>query len=164
MSTIRENDIIIRRMTRSDIDAILALDKKIGGVQGKISYRDLVVTDPGGSLDFSFVCESQGVMVGFILARLAYLGIPLIGTCIIGAIAVASDYQRQGIGNKMVNRVLDRCYDEGVPKARALIDLEDIELSRFSQKLSFKRSKIVNYDNDAIPDYLPSKSDPEKDK
>ncbi len=157
MSTISDGDIIIRRMTRSDIDAILALDKKIGGVQGKVSYRDLVVTDPGGPLDFSFVCESRGVIVGFILARLAYLGIPLIGTCVISAIAVASDNQKHGIGNKMVNKVLDRCYDEGVPKARALIDEADADLSRFFQKLSFKRSKIVNYDNDAIPDYLPAK-------
>jgi len=164
MSTISDSDMIVRRMTRSDIDTILTLDRKISQVRGKVTYRDLVVIEPSGPLDFSFVCEYQGVIVGFILARLAYLGIPLTGTCVIGAIAVDPVYQKHGIGSKMVNEVLDRCYREGVPKARALIDQEDTDLSRFFQGLAFKRSRIINYDNDAISDYLPSKSEPGNDE
>jgi ribosomal protein S18 acetylase RimI-like enzyme len=157
MSKIVDSEIIIRRMMRSDIDPILVLDEKIGQGQSKVSYRDLVVTDPGGPLDFSFVCEYKGIIIGFILARLAYMGLPLIATCVMGAIAVDPDYQEQGIGSKMVNKVLDRCYNEDVPRARALIDEEDIDLARFFQRLSFQRSKFANYDHLAIADYLPSK-------
>ena len=59
MSTISDRDMVVRRMTRSDIDTILTLDRKISQVRGKVSYRDLVVIEPSGPLDFSFVCEYQ---------------------------------------------------------------------------------------------------------
>lgn len=154
MGKIVDSEVIVRRMTRGDIDTILALDAKIGEGKSKVSYRDLVVTDPGGALDFSFVCEYNGKVIGFVLARLAYIGLPLIGTCVIGAVAVDPEYQEQGIGSKMVNKVLDRCYDEDVPRARALINEEDSDLARFFQRLSFHRSKVINYDNLTIADYL----------
>lgn len=156
MSTTGDSETNVRRMMRNDIDTVLVLDRKIGRGQSTISYRDLVITDPGGSLDFSFVCEYGGTVVGFILARLAYLGIPLVGTCVIDGIAVDPDYQKHGIGSKLVSKVLDRCYDEGISTTRALIYEEDTDLSRFFQKLSFKRSKIINYD--ATSEYLPSES------
>ncbi len=58
--TIDESEINIRRMTRFDINMILELDRKIGEGQSKVSYRDLVITDPTGPLDFSFVPIKQG--------------------------------------------------------------------------------------------------------
>jgi ribosomal protein S18 acetylase RimI-like enzyme len=156
MSTTGDSEINVRRMTRNDIDTVLVLDRKIGRGQSTISYRDLVVTDPSGPLDFSFVCEYVGIVVGFVLARLEYLGIPLIGTCVIDGIAVDPDYQKHGIGSKLVSKVMDRCYAEGVPTARALIDEGNTALSQFFERLSFKPSKIINYD--AIFEYLPSES------
>lgn len=156
MNTIDENELSVRRMMRNDIDTVLALDRKIGSGQSTISYRDLVVTDPGGPLDFSFVCEYRTAVVGFILARLEYLGIPLIGTCVIDGIAVDPDYQKHGIGSKLVSNVMDRCYAESVPRARALIDEDDTDLARMFLRLNFKPSKIINYD--ATFDYMPSQT------
>lgn len=157
MDIVNESEIIVRRMIRSDIDMVLALDRKIGRGQSTISYRDLaVVADPGGPLDFSFVCEHNGTVIGFILARLEYLGIPLIGTCVIDGIAVDPDYQKHGIGSKLVNNVMDRCYANSVPKARALINEDDTDLARLFVRLNFKPSKIMNYD--AEFDYVPSET------
>jgi ribosomal protein S18 acetylase RimI-like enzyme len=153
---IDDTNMNIRRIMRSDIDTVLALDRKIGQGKSTISYRDLIVTDPGGPLDFSFVCEYEGVVAGFILARLHYLGIPLVGTCVIHGIAVDPDRQNLGIGSKLVDKVMDRCYDEGVPTARALIDEGDTDLARLFQRLNFKRSKIINHDADF--EYVPSAS------
>lgn len=156
MDTIGDGEMKVRRMMHSDIDTVLALDRKIGRGQSTISYRDLVITDPGGPLDFSFVCEYKGAVVGFILAQLEYLGVPLIGTCVINGIAVDPDYQKHGIGSTLVNKVMDRCYAESVPKARALIDEDDTNLSRLFLRLNFKPSKIINYD--ATFDYMPSET------
>ena len=156
MST-KDSDISIRRMMRNDIEVVLDLNKKISENKNPISYRDLVSIDPGGPLDFSCVGEYGGKVVGFILARLQYTGIPLVATCIIESIATDPEYQKQGIGGKMVNNLLDRCYAEGIPKTRADIHEDDIELINFFQELSFKPSQIINYDFDVVSEYLPSR-------
>jgi ribosomal protein S18 acetylase RimI-like enzyme len=156
MNMIDDSEINVRRFMRNDIDAVLTLDRKIGLGKSTISYKDLVIADPGGPLDFSFVCEYKGMVVGFILARLEHLGIPLVGTCVIEGIAVDPDHQNKGLGRKLVVKVLDRCYAEGVPKTRALIDEDDKDLAQFFQRLEFKPSKIINYD--ASFDYVQSQS------
>ena len=61
----------IRRMGRRDIDAVLALDRKVGRGQNHITCRDMIATDPHEPLDLSFVAEADNSIVGFILARLA---------------------------------------------------------------------------------------------
>ena len=43
MDTIEESAVNIRRVSRSDIDAILSLG------QWLITYREMVATDPGGA-------------------------------------------------------------------------------------------------------------------
>ena len=48
MSAMERETINIRRMARSDIDAVLALDRKIGMGQSRISYRDMA-TSPSSS-------------------------------------------------------------------------------------------------------------------
>lgn len=146
MSAMERETVNIRRMVRSDIDAVLALDKEIGGGQSRISYRDLVATDPGGPLDLSFVAEAQGQVVGFILARLAYLYIPFTEVCVIHGIVVDPEYQRHGIGSKLVNELLSHCHVEEINTIRALVNEHDTELRRFTERLGFHRSTILNYD------------------
>jgi len=136
----------IRRMVRSDIDAVLALDKKIGGGQSRICYRDMVTTDPGGPLDSSFVAEADGRVVGFILARLAYLYIPLTEVCVIHGIVVDPDYQRSRIGSRLVNELLSHCHVEEINTIRALVNEHDTKLRSFVEQLGFRRSTILNYD------------------
>jgi ribosomal protein S18 acetylase RimI-like enzyme len=138
----------IRRMLRSDIDAVISLERKIGGGVSSINRRDLIITDPGGPLDFSFVYEVGGKIVGFILARLEYLGIPFVQICCINGVGVEREYQRQGVGSQLINRVLDLCYTEGISKARAFLDVENAELRSYAKELGFKPSNIINYDFD----------------
>jgi GNAT superfamily N-acetyltransferase len=133
-------------MVQSDIHAVLALNRRIGGAQSPITYKDLVATDPGGQMDLSFVSEAEGRVIGFILARLAYVGIPFTEVCIIHGIVVEPDYQGRGIGSRLVNELLSHCHAEGINKVRALIDEGNTELRRFAESLGFRRSNIINYD------------------
>ncbi|HEY86697.1 MAG TPA: GNAT family N-acetyltransferase [Dehalococcoidia bacterium] len=137
----------IRRMARSDIDGVLALERKIGKGQSRITYRDMrTTTDPEGPLDLSFVSETEGQVIGFILARLAYVGIPFTEVCFIHGIVVDPDYQRSGIGNRLINSLVEHCYAEGINMLRALVPEHDDELRRFVQQLGFRPSNIINYD------------------
>jgi len=146
MSMMERGAVNIRRMTRSDINAVLALDRKIGGGESSITYKDMAATDLGGQLGLSFVSEVDGQVIGFILARLTYLGIPFTEVCVIHGIVVDPDYQRHGIGGRLVNALLSHCHAEEINTIRALIEEHDIELRRFAEQMGFHRSTIINYD------------------
>jgi ribosomal protein S18 acetylase RimI-like enzyme len=133
-------------MVRSNIDAVLALDKKVGGGQSSISYMDMAATDPGGPLDFSLVAEAEHRLVGFILARLAYLYIPFAEVFVIHTIVADPDYQRRGVGSKLVNELLSYCHAEEINTVRALVEDRNTGLRRFVEHLGFRRSTIINYD------------------
>ena len=146
MNMMGQGTVKVRRMARNDIGAVLALERKIGRGQSPISYKDMVATDPEGALDLSFVSESDGQIIGFILARLVYLGIPLTEVCIIHGIVVDPDYQRHGIGSKLVNALLGHCHAEGINTVRALVEEHNAELRHFTEQMGFHRSTIINYD------------------
>jgi ribosomal protein S18 acetylase RimI-like enzyme len=145
MNTIEKETVNIRRMGRRDIDAVLAIDKKISGGQGLITYKDMVAADPGGALDLSFVAEVEGMVVGFILARLTYVSVPFIELATIQAVVVHPNYQRRGIATRLVNALLGLCHTEGVNAIRAVIDEHNADVRRFFQRLGFRRSELVNY-------------------
>jgi len=141
-----EQNVKIRPMTRSDIHEILALDKKLGRSKSSLTYKDMVTTDPGGPLDVSFVAEVNGTIIGFAIAHLAYVMIPLTGVCILHSILVDPDYQNRGIGVQLLGRIVAHCQEEGIGTIRTLIEEQNEELIRFVEPLGFRRSNVLNYD------------------
>jgi len=105
----------------------------------------MVAADPGGALDLSFVSEVDGQVVGFILARLTYAGVPFIELAIIQAVVVDPDYQRRGMASRLVNALLGHCHAEGINTIRAVLDERNTELKHFFQRLGFRRSELINY-------------------
>ncbi len=146
MSNAKKPDVTIRRMSREDIDRVISLDRKFGSGKSSITYRDMAATDPAGPLDLSFVAELNSNIVGFIIARLAYVYIPFTEICLIHGIVVDPEYQRHRIGSKLVNELLSQCQLEDVYTVRSLVNENDSVLKRFIEGLGFKRSKIINYD------------------
>jgi len=149
MGTEQLPDVKIRPMTRDDIRAVMSLDREIGRARGtasSLSYRDLVVTDPGGPLDLSFVAELDGKVIGFIMNRLAYLMIPLAEVCIIQGILVHPDHQARGIGSRLMDGLLEHCRNEHISTIRALVEQGNDELRRFIEHHGFRRSTITNWD------------------
>jgi ribosomal protein S18 acetylase RimI-like enzyme len=141
----KEGAVSIRRMARSDIDAVLVIDRKISGGQGIITYRDMVTVDPGGALDLSFVSEVEGRITGFVLARLTYAGVPFIELAVIQGVAVDPDYQRRGLASRLVNALMEHCHAEGINAIRAIVEESNADLKRFFQHLGFRRSELINY-------------------
>jgi ribosomal protein S18 acetylase RimI-like enzyme len=147
----------IRPMERSDIDAMMAVyskirEEKIPGIKrSRLSYRgamtfdEVASTNPGGPLDLSCVAEINDKVVGFIWGRLAFAGIPVDEVGIIHMIIVDPDYQKRGIAAKLVDALAKRCNARGVKTVRAVIDERHWELQNYFQRLGFKRSELVVY-------------------
>lgn len=140
-----EVDIHIRPMERKDIDAVLAIDRRISLTRSIFTRRELSACDPGGPLDLSFVAEVENKTVGFVLARLAYVGIPVTEVGIIQAVAVDPDYRREGIGARLLNTLSSCCQSEGISQLRVVINERDTQLKDFFENLGFRRSELVNY-------------------
>ncbi|MFC1969783.1 GNAT family N-acetyltransferase [Chloroflexota bacterium] len=146
MSTIGSDAMNIRRMTRSDIDVILALVNKTTNAKTHLTYKELAAYDPGGPLDLSLVAEDKGQIIGFVMARLEYVYIPFVEVCLIHAIVVDPEYQRRHIGSALVNELSTHCHLQDINRIRALVRQDDAELQRFIEHLGFNPSSMVNWD------------------
>ena len=133
-------EVTVRPMTEGDIDSVLVLGGDL------ISQEDLLAFELGAPFDVSFVAEAEGRVIGFILARIHYVGIPLTKVCVIGGIVVEYEYRRHGIGNKLVEKLFVSCCEKGVDTVRSLIEEGDDQIRRFVEQLSFQRSTIANFD------------------
>lgn len=141
----RESKIRIRAMEPEDIDSVLAIDRKISGVRRAVTYTDLITGDLGGVLDLSFVAEVDGQVAGFVLARRAYVGEPVMEVGLIQILGVDPDYWRQGIATKLVNVLLERCQSKGLKTVRIMVNERDSQLQNFFQRLGFRRGQLIDY-------------------
>ena len=132
--------VTVRSMTEKDIDAVIDL----GG--NMISRGELTALGLEGPLDCSFVGEVDSRIIGFNLARMQYVGIPLTRVCLIYGIVVQHEYRRHGIGNRLVEEMFRCCHERGVNTVRALVEESDARLQRFITQLGFSRSTVDNYD------------------
>ena len=135
----------IRPMEPEDIDPVLAIDRKISGVRRAITYTDLITGDLGGVLGLSFVAEVGGQVSGFILARHAYVGDPVVEVGLIQILGVDPDYWRQGIATKLVNALLERCQSKGPKTVRTMVNERDSQLQALFARMGFRRGHLIDY-------------------
>ncbi len=140
-----EIDIIIRPLRNSDLDAALTLVGRL------ITPEELAAQSPGDPGTLCFVAEADGKVVGFNLAHELYVGIPLSKICVIQGIVVHDDFQRLGIGEKLVEAVFSHCASCKIEAIRTLVDESDIRLRRFVEHVGFRRSSVANYDRAVRP-------------
>jgi ribosomal protein S18 acetylase RimI-like enzyme len=146
VSAIETGAINVRRMTPKDLDEVLVLISKMTKGKSRITYRDLIANEPSGPLDLSFVVEAKGQMVGFILARLEFVYIPLAEVCLIYSVGIDPEYQARHIGSALVNELIKYCHLQDIPTVRALVAEDNEPLRKFIEYLGFSRSNIINYD------------------
>ncbi|MBN1191040.1 MAG: GNAT family N-acetyltransferase [Dehalococcoidales bacterium] len=129
-----------RRMILSDIESVLALGKS------NLTYGDLASADPDGPLAMSFVADNGKKLVGFVLARAHFVGIPITKVCVIHAITVDSEYQRKGVGTQLLSELQTKCEEEDIQIMRMLVPQHDINLRNYMEALGFRHSNFINFD------------------
>jgi ribosomal protein S18 acetylase RimI-like enzyme len=141
----KESKIRVRPMEAMDLEAALAIDRKISGTRRAVTYTDLFTGDLGGVLDLSFVAEVDGQIAGFILARRAYVGEPVAEVGLVQIMGVDPDYQRRGIGTKLVEALLEAGRTEKLKSVRIMVNERDSQLQEFFAHMGFKRGQLIDY-------------------
>jgi len=135
----KESDVTIRPLVGSDVDPILGF-----WWSSFIANKEMVASQLGGRRDLSFIANFEGHLVGFILARIEYLGIPIKEVCVIHALAIEPKYQEQGIGSLLINELKSTCKSRKILTMRAFVSENDHKLMNYFERMGFKRSDIIN--------------------
>lgn len=140
MKPINKSALKIRRMVSSDIVPALEI------WWAEIPEKEMVASQLRGTLDLSFIAEYEGILAGFILAKLVYAGFPMTGTGVVFLIAVNPDYQRSGIGTMLINALEKHCQSRGIDAIRAIIPEHDTKMVKYFTGAGFGKSEMINYD------------------
>lgn len=96
MKTIDKKTVKIRRMVSSDVLPT------VGIWWADIPNKEKLVEEIPGPLDLSFIAEYEGILIGFILAKIDFSGYPMTSTAGIYLVAVNPEYRKHGIGTMMI--------------------------------------------------------------
>jgi ribosomal protein S18 acetylase RimI-like enzyme len=143
-----ENNIKIRLMLDSDLDAVVEIDAKISQ-SSRLEYYQLKFERLFRSNDYlptSFVAEEEnGAVVGFLMGEL-YMGEFGIyqEVASLDTIGVDPSYQHRGIGKKLMSEFISHLKQIGVTKINTLVNWNDSKLIHFFSANQFSPSKTIN--------------------
>jgi ribosomal protein S18 acetylase RimI-like enzyme len=144
MKSIDMNTVKIRRMVSSDITPILGI------WWADIPEKEMMADQLRGPRDLSFIAEYEGVLVGFVLAKLEYSGFPMTDKGVVFLIAVNPEYQKSGIGAMLINALEKHCQSRGINTIRAIIPKNDKKMIKYFVDKGFSKSDIINYDKSCL--------------
>ena len=140
MKTINKNAVKIRRMVSSDITPTLGI------WWADIPEKEMVADQLRGPRDLSFIAEYEGVLVGFILAKLEYSGFPMTDKSVVFLIAVNPDYQKSGIGTMLIEALEKHCRSKEIKIIRSIVPENDKKMIKYFVDNGFSKSDMINYD------------------
>ena len=141
MKTIDLSSVKIRPMVTADITSTLNI------WWTDIPKKEMLASQMGGRFDLSLIAEYEGHLVGFLLARLIYAGLPMTGVAVIFFIAVKPEYQQHGIGSLLINTIKSHSKAAGIETVRALVPQNDTGMMKYFKKAGFSTSQIINLDS-----------------
>lgn len=140
MKSVALSAVKVRPMVSGDISSTLNI------WWTKVPGKDVLASQMGGRFDLSLIAEYEGHLVGFLLARLIYAGLPMTGVAVMFFIAVNPDYQTQGIGSLLINTLKSKCKAAGIKTVRALVPRDEAKMMAYFKKAGFSRSHVTNLD------------------
>ena len=141
-----EGTVRIRSMESKDSGAIIDLYRVLSGAGMTITLIDLVTEDIKESLTLSFVAEFNYQVVGFILARRAYIGTPVVEVSLIQGLSIHPLHQRKDIEASLVEALTERSKSIGIKTIRAILSATDPRMDSFFSRLNFQRAQVAVYD------------------
>ena len=141
----KNNDVQIRQMKETDIDAILEIDKRISGQERAFTYENLFDGLIGGEIACSFIAEVGSQVVGFVLSAITYVPEEVSEVCMIQILGVHPEFRRRGIASKLIGALADHCSSKGIEMIRVMVNQHDMHLQGLFETLEFRRGNMIDY-------------------
>jgi ribosomal protein S18 acetylase RimI-like enzyme len=154
-----------RAMQTDDADSVLALGKSsllyvdlassepdphndysASYIMSGLKYEDFDPAGPDSPLSMNFVAEVDHKVVGFVLAYIQLIGIPIIKICVLHAIVVDPDYHGHGISHQLLSQLQSRCREEDIQIMRILVRQQSAQLKKYLGSLGFQQNNVVIFD------------------
>jgi predicted N-acetyltransferase YhbS len=135
-------------MEAKDSGAIFDMDRILAGGSMTIALINLISEDIEESLGLSFIAEVNSQVVGFVLARHAYIGAPAVEVCLIQGLSVHPLRQGQDIEARLVNELTDRAKSLGMKNIRVILSVSDPRMEAFFSRLNFHRAPVIVCDKE----------------
>ena len=140
-----DSTINIREMSEEDVEGILEIERQTKEQHRSVTYAPVPDSCIGGEVDSSVVVEDNGRIVGFVLARTVRSPVELKDIAWIELIGILPEYQRRGIGRKMVEAWKNRCKHKGIHKVHIMINWRDWWMQSFFESMGFSRGDLVDF-------------------
>ena len=134
----------IREMAAEDLEGIFKIEREASGDKRAATFAPVPESCIGGEIDSSVVAEEDGRIVGFILGRTIRSPIGLSDIAWIEFIGIHPDYQRRGIGSRMVESWKELCRKKGIKKVHIMVSGRDTWMQSFFEAQGFTRGNLVD--------------------
>jgi len=124
---------------------ILSISKGITARENPASYVGSLTGNVAALLDFSFVADIDGQVRGFVLGQVARLRESATEVGVIEMIGVHPDYQRKGIGTKLINALADKYRSKGIKIMRIGINYRDKSFLSLVEHAGFSAARLIVY-------------------
>jgi predicted N-acetyltransferase YhbS len=130
-------------MESKDSGPMLELYRVLSGTGMTITLIDLVTEDIKESLALSFVAEVNYQVVGFILARRAYIGAPVVEVSLIQSLIINPLHRGQDIEDQLVEALTERSKSMGIKTIRVILSTNNPQMEKFFSHSNFNRAQVI---------------------
>ena len=143
--------LVLRAFTHADIPSLIAIDTKNTGVAKPEYWRRKLApyvvayeasADAGGNF-LTRAAEIDGNLVGFLIGEIRQWEFGQTACGWITALGVDPQWQKLGIGRRLLAELLDYYREQSMPDVRTIVELLDADLLRFFHSMGFVRGPYV---------------------
>ena len=136
--------ILIRRMKKTDAEAISKIDEAIEKRPTLLDFKQIVAEEITRKVDASYVAEIKGKVVGFMISYITYGNFGADRCAWIAMFGVDPKWMGQGIGKRLAEEIFNVYKEKGVTEVFTSVRWDATDILSFFKTLGFERSNFIN--------------------
>jgi ribosomal protein S18 acetylase RimI-like enzyme len=136
--------ILIRRMKKTDAEAIGKIDEAIEKRPTLVGFKQIVAEEVKRRVDTSYVAEIKGKVVGFMISYITYGNFGADRCAWIARFGVDPKLMGQGIGKRLAEEIFKVYKEKGVTEIFTSVRWDSTDILSFFKTLGFERSNFIN--------------------
>lgn len=138
------DSILIRRMKKTDAEAIGKIDAAITKAPSQLDFKQIVSEEIKRAVDTSYVAEIKGKVVGFMISYMTYGNFGADRCAWIAMFGVDPKWMGQGIGKRLAEEIFKVHKEKGVTEVFTSVRWDATDILSFFKTLGFERSNFIN--------------------